>query len=250
MFGFQFNGCCRGGAANRSRLMGHNFDFYTCAKSCVDDVLCNAIEVNGWEERPQWKGQCTKFYGTGAQLTNGMCNGNGTQKCYRKLKAATYNDLGAGRCLQKGRVPKHLWMAGKTNEECKFLCDGEQECSGYSWNRMKDCFLWLPTLTGGGPTWGGGGGNCVVKRGERYENLGSGRCLDNGDDWIAAIFKELSTDKIKSDKDCKDTCSLFSECAGYSYNDKIDQNCILWSQPTLTNGGTESDGARCFVKGG
>merc|ERR550532_2461215 len=75
---------------------------------------------------------------------------------------------------------------------------------------------------------------------QKYIDLGSGKCLDNGAD------PEYEFTSGVSENVCKDSCSKDELCGGYSWS--AHHNCLIWKSTTLTGGGSSWGGAHCYRK--
>jgi hypothetical protein len=84
--------------------------------------------------------------------------------------AATYTDLGRGKCtLQNGADPKNDW---KGSGDIKAMCDSRSDCLAYSRSSAGGGLMWLSgPLKGGGGSWGGC--HCNVKQGAAPSAIGS-----------------------------------------------------------------------------
>ena len=81
---FLFDGCPRGGLAQRSKNNG-DMSLAKCKALCDSQKDCNIIEINGClKDRANCGKNCYTFYGTGKDVYNGKCVTNGDQKSYKK----------------------------------------------------------------------------------------------------------------------------------------------------------------------
>jgi len=74
----------------------------------------------------------------------------------------TYSVAPGGKCRTlDGEDPKYLYEGGK-GSICEQLCDGMNDCFGYSISGYDNCLLWLQRdIMGGGDEWGGA--DCHIK---------------------------------------------------------------------------------------
>ena len=87
---FLFNGCPRGGLAQRWRNRG-SMSRAKCQQLCDSEKDCNVIEVNGCLANAASCGKnCYTFYGSGTDVRNGRCVVSGDQKSYRKQPGSVF----------------------------------------------------------------------------------------------------------------------------------------------------------------
>merc|ERR1712048_460351 len=72
------------------------------------------------------------------------------------------------------------------------------------------------------------------KNAPAYNDLGTGKCVVNGEDPEYAYLDGQGSD-------CEDLCTGSVDCYGYSVSSS--NNCLLWTEPGLSGGGEEWGGA-------
>jgi len=124
-----------------------------CEDLCTGSVDCYGYSVSSF-------GNCLLWTEPG--LSSGGEEWGGANCHVKPSKAASYHDLGTGKCVVNGEDPEYEYLDGQ-GSECEDLCTGSVDCYGYSVSSFGNCLLWTePGLSGGGEEWGGA--NCHVKR--------------------------------------------------------------------------------------
>ena len=116
---FLFDGCPRGSAASKWKMVQGTTNFDKCTKLCSDDPKCNAIEINGCgTTKGDLSSKCNKncyhFYGDGTDFKNGGCVTDGNQKAYRKNPKSKEPE--------PQKKPHSGWYLGKPRESCTDVC--------------------------------------------------------------------------------------------------------------------------------
>jgi len=85
-----------------------------------------------------------------------------------------YYNSGHGKCVTtSGGDPAHEYLHGVGEQTCRFSCNHNSQCRGFSVSIYGNCLLWTTDdlqLSGGGPAWGGA--NCWISRNFWYSKVG------------------------------------------------------------------------------
>lgn len=173
--GCEWDGYCQMSSSAREQAVGAD----PCDDYCLD-----------WEEFYDKKDKEGK-------TTETICGYYKSERCktcavvqsycgWKKITEAeeySYTTVAGGKCRTlAGADPKYLWKEGE-GSNCESLCNGQNDCFGYSVSQFGHCLLWLQRdIMGGGDEWGGA--SCHIKDIQCEGNVGYDyncwECFGNG----------------------------------------------------------------------